>query len=518
MLDIKSNRKKCNKALCLIFAFLLSINSFAAIVSDNDGSSFVTKAEFEAMKKSFAEQVENYNRSIGEKIDGAIAAYLAGIKLEKKEIVQTGFNLEGGTTNQVRFLGHTNNSWNFTNEIYGNDKIYITMIGTYQSSPSFYVYDMYDIWIFHGEYANTTDKSNTYFMLNADNTVNKIYWNVELNCNRNRIFYSTTNGWDGIIWSKCETQLEKPDALLNTNSAYVNVDNSKYYGYGLGRVDNSPSTPTPAAPYVNVLGRYIFQKNGGAITTGSDPSKVLNPSWATYTNEEEKEPTDISKQCNIQMTGKTINYGIHFCFQPNYALRGSRQTWNNINNVDEVEENLVDYGVTDDIQYAGGYWKNVRNLVSATKEVKGKGLKVHEEKDSAGNSTIFTDNIYYSTLKEQWEQDIAYTGGFPVYKATATGKLTFKVELGINPIDINFTKSQNDSMPSTTDSGLVSFDYRNINSSAWTKEVKNASLEKDETYEFTIELEKNDVVYLNGDLAERTCSFTQIGDAIFTTA
>lgn len=67
------------KAICLIFAFLLSINSFAAIVSDNDGSAFITKGEFDAMKKGFADQIDNYNNSIEGKIDGAIAAYLAGL-------------------------------------------------------------------------------------------------------------------------------------------------------------------------------------------------------------------------------------------------------------------------------------------------------------------------------------------------------------------------------------------------------------------------------------------------------
>ena len=77
------------KALCLIFAFLLSINSFAAIVSDNDGSAFVTKAEFEALKENFANQIVNYNNSIDSKIDGAIASYLAGIKLEKKSLVDS---------------------------------------------------------------------------------------------------------------------------------------------------------------------------------------------------------------------------------------------------------------------------------------------------------------------------------------------------------------------------------------------------------------------------------------------
>ena len=73
------------KALCLIFAFLLSINSFAAIVSDNDGAAFVTKAEFDSLKKNFADQIDNYNESIDAKIDGAIASYLAGIRLSKEE-------------------------------------------------------------------------------------------------------------------------------------------------------------------------------------------------------------------------------------------------------------------------------------------------------------------------------------------------------------------------------------------------------------------------------------------------
>ena len=72
------------KALCLIFAFLLSIESMAAVVSDNDGSAFITKAEFEAMKKDFNEQIDNYNTSIDSKIDGAIASYLAGINITKE--------------------------------------------------------------------------------------------------------------------------------------------------------------------------------------------------------------------------------------------------------------------------------------------------------------------------------------------------------------------------------------------------------------------------------------------------
>ena len=71
------------KSLCITLIFLLSIQCFASIVSDNDGSAFVTKAEFESLKDNFSDQIVNYNDSIDKKIDGAIASYLSGIKIDK---------------------------------------------------------------------------------------------------------------------------------------------------------------------------------------------------------------------------------------------------------------------------------------------------------------------------------------------------------------------------------------------------------------------------------------------------
>ena len=73
------------KIIIIVFVFTLCIETFASIVSDNDGSAFITKAEFEAMKKDFNDQIEQYNESISSKIDGAIASYLAGTQLARKE-------------------------------------------------------------------------------------------------------------------------------------------------------------------------------------------------------------------------------------------------------------------------------------------------------------------------------------------------------------------------------------------------------------------------------------------------
>ena len=82
--------KKCKKRIVIFFSLIiLIVNStlnFSAVVSDNDGAAFVTKAEFESLKDNFNTQIERYNVSIDSKIDGAIASYLAGINLRKKEM------------------------------------------------------------------------------------------------------------------------------------------------------------------------------------------------------------------------------------------------------------------------------------------------------------------------------------------------------------------------------------------------------------------------------------------------
>ena len=71
--------KMIKTTISLLMVLLLTLSSYAAVVSDNDGSAFITKSEFEALKTNFNDQIEQYNSSIDSKIDGAIASYLAGI-------------------------------------------------------------------------------------------------------------------------------------------------------------------------------------------------------------------------------------------------------------------------------------------------------------------------------------------------------------------------------------------------------------------------------------------------------
>ena len=84
---------KKNNLLKLILLFLivfsLCVNVFAAVVSDNDGAAFITKAEFDSLKNTFQSTLNEYNSNIDNKIDKAISDYLAGVKNSKVGTVNT---------------------------------------------------------------------------------------------------------------------------------------------------------------------------------------------------------------------------------------------------------------------------------------------------------------------------------------------------------------------------------------------------------------------------------------------
>ena len=83
---MKRLKKISKKFISLCLVVLLSGNSFAAIVADNDGAAFITKSEFDSLRNDFQSQITNYQTSIDSKIDGAIAAYLSGIKVNEAPV------------------------------------------------------------------------------------------------------------------------------------------------------------------------------------------------------------------------------------------------------------------------------------------------------------------------------------------------------------------------------------------------------------------------------------------------
>ena len=93
---MKKILKLSKRLLAFTISVLFSVNTYAA-VSSNDGSAFITKAEFDALVNTFNEQMDNYEASIVSKVDGAIANYLAGLSnviTEKREpLVKPGYGV-----------------------------------------------------------------------------------------------------------------------------------------------------------------------------------------------------------------------------------------------------------------------------------------------------------------------------------------------------------------------------------------------------------------------------------------
>lgn len=85
-------RIKLKTIITVFIVLLISMKTFAIIVNDNDTSAFLTKAEFDSIKNDIQNQMDQYNAIMDSKIDGAIATYLAGIKLDKQQKLKSLIN------------------------------------------------------------------------------------------------------------------------------------------------------------------------------------------------------------------------------------------------------------------------------------------------------------------------------------------------------------------------------------------------------------------------------------------
>ena len=134
---INKNRHRLSRvfkrALALFIIVIINFNSFSAVVSSNDGSAFITKAEFDALVNDFNSRIEDYEKSIDAKIDGAIAEYLAGLATSSS--VNLKCLIENLSYDDRTFKNATWNSYNAGNVVAGDAGIQINRVrGNYTSS------------------------------------------------------------------------------------------------------------------------------------------------------------------------------------------------------------------------------------------------------------------------------------------------------------------------------------------------------------------------------------------------
>ena len=147
MISKKLIKKLSKRLLALFLVVIMSLSGYAAVVGDNDGSAFITKAEFDSLKIDFQNQIDQYNTSIDDKIDGAIAAYLSGINIasqEKREPLIT--NYDAMRWQADWFVYGEKRSWTDNHTYTRNENIWFTphadrRIAVRQQTNNLQVYD-----------------------------------------------------------------------------------------------------------------------------------------------------------------------------------------------------------------------------------------------------------------------------------------------------------------------------------------------------------------------------------------
>ena len=154
--------KHGKRLVAIMLVLFMNINTYAAIGA-NDGSAFVTKAEFDALVNTFNEQMDSYENSVVSKIDGAIANYLASLS----STATYPQNLLVNNLSKYKFT-NTWNLWTGSDDCELGDKmkwdIYISFMGMSIS------YNGTGIeWSAHRNGGSKGSKTSKYVLVNVSN-------------------------------------------------------------------------------------------------------------------------------------------------------------------------------------------------------------------------------------------------------------------------------------------------------------------------------------------------------------
>lgn len=82
--------------IILVICCIFSVVSIAAVVSDNDGAAFITKAEFDSLKNTFQSEINEKTSSIDSKIDLTISDYVKNVKQGSTTRLTNIYDILGG--------------------------------------------------------------------------------------------------------------------------------------------------------------------------------------------------------------------------------------------------------------------------------------------------------------------------------------------------------------------------------------------------------------------------------------
>ena len=503
--------KLFKKHISIILMLALISNSFAAVVSDNDGSAFITKAEFDSLKNNFQSQIDQYNTSIDAKIDSAIAQYLSGVKVETTKDADTAFALDG-VNHKIVFIGGKTNKNNMGNMLSTKDDIVEVFCGTY-ARTAYYIQDTYDTYSFEAHYEKDMgDRNNWTFVLDDNGRVSTSKKDVYMYGARSYVCFTTYHAQNGLLWTSVKQELDLPTELSKSDSAYIGSTDAQ----GIGLMRRTKDAGGTGAYTESSNWRLYSDNSKPNGFTGVTPYANYQEIWATPI--ESKVLTDIVKSTSVSITGEDVKPNVHWPQGSKYKIKSFSKEWGSKDLIQKATSSLVDYTYAYKNRSVSGGHSAANFTTSAgtfpksfNAEVKGYGLEfVYDE--------MFIRDVYYNKTSNAWKENLGYAGGVPICKTDKIGYVTITIQVD-DEVEIAFQNEQNNNFPAPSDSRFKKFKIKVNGSSGDYIEQTTPVVLTAGTYDFKVDLKANEKLFLTaamGDI-DGEVTFTQIGDAKVTT-
>ena len=290
------------RLVALFLLVLMSINTFAAVVSDNDGPAFVTKAEFEVLKQELESNIDRYNTSLDTKIDGVIAGYVNGIKVSTKTNRRV---LRGGIWESVSTkYSSSDYTWRYK---YGSIRIQTTSLRT---GPCYSQSQAYNCWYFNLPYPTYDENKHRIHKLAISNVnpTNKTaeWYGISYNANDYAQFITTDWGtslmqnWNGnvyvsmfrprgdavdadeLIGTACSPHLGLGDSSGGLNYEYQPT--CRQFVQDWGTIKNKQIILTNDSFKYRNFSRYPRSRNWGFWTTDTSQASSYEKLWQDVPN------------------------------------------------------------------------------------------------------------------------------------------------------------------------------------------------------------------------------------------
>ena len=379
------------RALALFIIVIINFNSFSAVVSSNDGSAFITKAEFDALVNDFNSRIEDYEKSIDAKIDGAIAEYLAGLatssSINLKSLIEI-LSEENKTFSNANW-----NNYNASNTVAGDVGIQIIRLRGFFSTT---LYDYADRW---GMFSRILLNGGTsYTMSNNYRSNNNIGWWTEIKYDSNGGYY--------YVEKKYQTR-----EIMSYRAT-----NGYYASQNLNEADltwNDGLDETGSVFYCNNTSPVPVLK-GYQAKISSDTTDYLSSLSASYINGSASANYcgNLSKQCFNQLS--TSSY---------WFMDGDL-----INNFDDTI--LLSFNDSCYRREAIIYKRTTDRKISETHSWVMNETDVTLSSNSTKKRNLPLTSIKNHTLSNVTGEVVDLFGGLPMCNLIGSpGKLTFKLEL-----------------------------------------------------------------------------------------